>query len=58
MVKICILIWDFWVIFKNYSMPMLSMLGNDFIAHWAYEEAISSHTEHTRNEFSRMLSQW
>ncbi len=51
--------WDFWVIFKNYSMRkrMLSMRGNDFIAHWAYEERISSHTEHTPNEFSRMLSQ-
>jgi len=56
-VKICILIWDFWVIFENYSMRMLSIRGNDFIAHWAYEETILSHTEHTRNEFSRMLSQ-
>ena len=56
-VEICILIWDFWVIFKNYSMRMLSIRGNDFIAHWAYEETISSHTEHTPNEFSRMLSQ-
>ncbi len=55
--EICILIWDFWVIFENYSMRMLSILGNDFIAHWAYEEMISSHTEHTPNEFSRMLSQ-
>ena len=61
---------------------MLSILGTDFIAHWAYEERISahaqpavkcelfymynlcwayaerilSHTEHTRNEFHRMLS--
>ncbi len=40
-----------WAIFENYSMRMLSMLGNDFIAHWAYEETISSHTEHTKNEF-------
>ncbi len=48
-VEICILIWDFWVI--------LSIRGNDFIAHWAYEDTISSHTEHTPNEFSRMLSQ-
>ncbi len=40
-VKISIFIWDFWVIFEN----------------WAYEEKISSHTEHTRNKFSRMLSQ-
>jgi hypothetical protein len=56
-VEICILIWDFWVIFENYSMRMLNIRGNDFIAHWAYEETISSHTEHTRNEFSRMLSQ-
>ncbi len=36
---------------------MLSICGNDFIAHWAYEEKISSHTEHRPNEFSRMLSQ-
>ncbi len=56
-VEICILIWDFWVIFKNYSMRMLSIGGNDFFDHWAYEETISSHTEHTPNEFSRMLSQ-
>jgi hypothetical protein len=41
----------FWVIFENYSMCMLSIRGNDFIAHWAYEEMVSSHTEHTRNEF-------
>ncbi len=56
-VEICILIWDFWVIFENYSMRMLSIRGNDFIAHWAYEETISSHTEHTPNEFKRMLNQ-
>jgi hypothetical protein len=56
-VEICILIWDFWVIFVNYSMRMLSIRENNFIAYWAYEETISSHTEHTRNEFSRMLSQ-
>jgi hypothetical protein len=56
-VEICILIRDFWVIFKNYSMCMLSIRGNDSIAHWAYEETISSHTEHTPNEFLRMLSQ-
>ncbi len=57
-VKICILIWYIWVIFENYSMSsMLSICGYDFIAHWAYEETILSHTEHTRNEFSRMLSQ-
>jgi hypothetical protein len=43
--EICILIRDFWVIFKNYSMRMLSILGNDFIA-----------CEHTRNRFHRMLS--
>ncbi len=57
LVKICILIWYFWVIFENYSMRTLSIRGNDFIAHWAYEETISSHTEHTPNEFSRLLSQ-
>ncbi len=56
-VEICILIGDFWVIFENYSMRMLSIRGNDFIAHWAYEETILSHTEHTRHEFSSMLSQ-
>ncbi len=44
-------------IFENYSMLMLSIRGNYFIAHWAYEETISSHTEHTPNEFSCMLSQ-
>ncbi len=55
-VEICILIWDFWVIFENYSMGMLNIRGNDFTAHWAYEEMISSHTEHTRNEFHRWLS--
>ncbi len=54
--EICILIRDFWVIFENYSMRMLSIRGNDFIACWAYAEPISSHSEHTRNEFSRMLS--
>ncbi len=54
--EICILIRDFWVIFKNYFM--LSIRRNDFIACWAYAEPISSHAEHTRNEFPRMLSQW
>jgi hypothetical protein len=38
-------------------MRMLSISENDFIAYWAYEEMISSHTEHTTNEFWRMLSQ-
>jgi hypothetical protein len=55
-VKICILIGYFWVFFKNYSMRMLSKRGNNFIASRAYGEPISSHTEHTRNEFHRMLS--
>ncbi len=36
---------------------MVSIREKDFIAHWAYQETISSHTEHTPNEFSRMLSQ-
>ncbi len=36
---------------------MLSIRGNNFIAHWAYEETILSHTDHTPKEFSRMLSQ-
>ncbi len=40
-VKICILIWYFWVFFKNYSMRMLSIRGNDFIARSAYSEPIS-----------------
>ncbi len=55
-VEIYILIRDFWVIFENYSMRMVSIRGNDFIAHWAYEETISSHTEHTRKRFHRTLS--
>ncbi len=41
--EICILIRDFWVIFKNYNMRMLSIRGNNF-------------AEHTRNRFHRMLS--
>ncbi len=56
-VKICIFVRDFWVILENYSMRLLSIRENDFIAHWAYGETISSHTEHTRNKFSHMLSQ-
>ncbi len=56
-VEICILIRDFWLIFENYSMRMLSIRGNDFIAHWAYKETISSRTEHMQNEYLRMLSQ-
>jgi hypothetical protein len=44
-VKICILIWYFWVFFKNYRMRMLSIRGNDL-----------SHAEHTRNQFHRTLS--
>ena len=55
--EIYILIRVFWVIFKNCSMRMLSIGGNDFIACWAYAEPISSHAEHTRNKFPRMLSQ-
>jgi hypothetical protein len=55
--KICILIRDFWVIFENYSMHILSTRGNNFIACWAYAEPISSHAELTRNEFPCMLSQ-
>jgi hypothetical protein len=43
MVEICILIRHFWVIFKNYSMRMLSIRGNNFIAHWAYDFRIFSH---------------
>ncbi len=54
--EICILIWVFQVIFENYSMRMLSIRGNNFIACWAYAEPISSHAEYTRNKFSRMLS--
>jgi hypothetical protein len=44
------------VIFENFSMCMLSICGNDFIAHWTYEEMISSHTEHMRNEFHACLA--
>jgi hypothetical protein len=44
-VKICILIRGFWVIFENY-----------LCACWAYVETILSHAEHTRNRFHRTLS--
>ncbi len=44
-VKICILICDFWVIFENYSMRMLSICGK-----------ILSHKERTRKQFHRTLS--
>jgi hypothetical protein len=44
-VQICILNWYFWVFFKNYSVHMLSIRGNDL-----------SHAEHTRNRFHRTLS--
>ncbi len=58
-VEICILIWDFWVIFENYSMRILSIRGNEFhrtlsirgknfIAGWAYAEWITSLAEHMR----------
>ncbi len=30
---------------KYYSMRMLSIRGNDFIAHWAYEEQIFAHAQ-------------
>ncbi len=43
--EICILIRDFWVIFENYSMRMLSIRRTDFIAFWAYEEQISAHAQ-------------
>ncbi len=35
---------------------MLSIRGTSFIAHWAYRELISWHSEHTGNQFHRMLS--
>ncbi len=44
-VKICILMWYYWVFFENYSMRMLSIRGTDFIAHWEYEERISAHAQ-------------
>jgi hypothetical protein len=44
--------WIFGIIFENYSMRTLSKRENDFIAHWAYVEPISSHTEHPPYEFS------
>jgi hypothetical protein len=31
---------------------MLSIHGNDIIAHWAYSETISSHAEHTWNQYN------
>ncbi len=43
--EICILIKGFWVILENYSMRLLSIRGNDFIACWAYEERISAHAQ-------------
>jgi len=62
-VEICILIRDFWVIFENYCMRMLSICGNDFIAHWAYEKPIFVHaqhkgkiTTHVKNIIQNMLS--
>ncbi len=39
------LIRYFWVFFENYSMRLLSILGNNFIACWAYEERISVHAQ-------------
>ncbi len=53
--EICILIWYFWVISKI-IMRMLSIRGNNFIAHWVYAETILSHTEHMRKRFHRTLS--
>jgi hypothetical protein len=53
----CVLIWDFAVLFENYSMRWLSIRRNDFTACWAYEETISLYTKSTQNEFSHMLSQ-
>ncbi len=55
-VKIYSLIWYFWVIFENYSMPTaehtwkriyrtVSIRGNDFIAHWAYAELIFAYAQ-------------
>ncbi len=44
-------------IFGVYSMCMLSIRGNNFIACWAYMEPISLHIEHTRNKLPRMLRQ-
>jgi hypothetical protein len=44
-VEIWILISDFWVIFENYSMRMLSIRGNDLIAQWAYAERIFSYAQ-------------
>ncbi len=41
----------FWVIFENYSMRMLSVGGNNFVAHWTYEEMVSLHTEYEERIF-------
>jgi hypothetical protein len=47
-VEICILIWDFWLIFEKYSMRNCAC--------WTYAETILSHTEHTRKRIHRTLS--
>ncbi len=54
-VEICILIWDFWVIFENISISILSIRSNNFIAHWTYEETIH-HTLSIRRTNFRICS--
>jgi hypothetical protein len=56
-VKNCIFIWPFWILFENYAMLWLSIQGNDIMALGACTETISSHTECTPNKFLRILSQ-
>ena len=66
-VKICILIRDFWVIFENYSMRVLSIRGNDFIGYvsirgtdfiacWACAEIRSSYAQCAMKSVPSMLS--
>ncbi len=41
-VEICILIWDFWLIFENYSAEHTR---KRFFAHWAYGEQIFAYAQ-------------
>ncbi len=63
LVEICILIRDFWAIFVNYSMRMLSMRWTNFSVCSASVQIFAScymalwtHAEHTRKWFHRLLS--
>ncbi len=59
-VKICILIWYFWVFFENYSMRTLSIRGTNFRACSVCSKMWTVFTstipaQHTRNELYRTL---